>query len=284
MRIYSKILVLFKFLIISSVGLAQNSDSTSIKKHRHLTDRFIGNVGIFIPSKSIKIKANGESPNQEIDFGKTFKLSEQQSTLAANFIWRFSKNKKWSVGLEYFAVQSTKSTTLEEEITWEDVTYPVGVTAEAGFGIDLYRLFFGRVISSGDKHEFSGGIGIHGLDMNAFIEGQGYIDDDNINLDLERKSAKFLAPVPNIGLAYFYAPTTKWLFAARIDWFAISLDEFDGSLWNIAPSIKYQAFNNFGISAGYRYFSTKLDVNKDILNGSVKLEYHGPLLSINFNF
>lgn len=271
-------------LILPLHGHSQDNDSINQNKHRHLTDRFIAHIGVFLPSKSIKIKADGSTPNNEIDFGKTFNLSEQQTTFAANFIWRFSKNKKWSVGLEYFSVESNKSTTLDDEISWEDVTYPVGVTAEAGFGIDLYRLFFSRVISSGEKHEFSGGIGIHGLNMNAYIEGNGYVDDSDIDLDLERKSADFLAPVPNIGLAYFFAPSTKWILSARLDWFSLKVDDIDGSLWNFAPSVKYQIIDNMGVSLGYRYFQTKVDVNRDVLNGSIKLLYHGPILSLSTNF
>ncbi|MGY8933809.1 MAG: hypothetical protein ACKVIM_06500 [Flavobacteriales bacterium] len=36
------------------------------------------------------------------------------------------------------------------------------------------------------------------------------------------------APLPKLGAWYFYAPNPKWLLTTRVDWFAISIEEYSG--------------------------------------------------------
>ena len=60
-------------------------------------------MGFFVNSKAIVFNIDGSLSSSPIDFGKTLGLSKQESTFALSFNWRFSKNKKWSFGFEYFS-------------------------------------------------------------------------------------------------------------------------------------------------------------------------------------
>jgi len=63
------------------------------------------------------------------------------------------------------------------------VVYPVGGEASLGYSISLYRVFFGRVISRGQKHELGAGLGIHALNPKGFIEGNAFIDDQEAGFE-----------------------------------------------------------------------------------------------------
>ncbi len=260
---------------------SENKDNIEVKKNPILTSKIYFNGGLFLPSKSIKASLNGSSENDIIDFNDAFNFNQKETTFAANFIWRFAK--KWHLGAEYFGVKNSGSWAIEEEIEWEDVTYGVGATLDAGFRINMYRIFIGRVISSGQQHELGGGLGVHAMDIRTYIEGNGFVDGSSV-ISYERRTLDLTAPLPNIGFWYYYTPTEKWALTARVDWFGITVGDYSGSLWNIAPGVKYQILDNLGVGLNYRYFKTNLTVNKDNLNASLDLIFHGPLFTVSGNF
>jgi len=284
---FSLILLVFSQAIYSQKNDAeQNLATESKEQHPILSDRFIVNVGLFIPTKTFKLAIDGRSEDELIDFDEDFGFNKSESIFAGNFMWRFSKNKKWSLSVEYFGVKSNHEIELEGDIEWEDVTYPVGVNVDVGFRINIYRIFFGRSIIRKQNHELGGGLGVHAMDIRTYINGSAYVGDD-LNLTTERKSISVVAPVPNIGFWYYYTPNAKWALTARVDWFAITVGDYGGSLWNIAPGVKYQVFKNVGVGLNYRYIKTSFSVDKQVdgddFNGDLDLIFQGPLFTISAN-
>lgn len=286
--IMKKIFLFLIFLMILQVTFSQESEDSNIEetenfeKNPLLTSTFILKAGAFIPSKTIRLRVNGDTPNNIIDFNDSFDFNNRQTTAEFSFIWRFTKNKKWHLGVEYFSVKTSGEKSLEDDIEWEDVTYPVGVDVKVGFGLSLYRIFVGRVITAGDRHEFGGGLGIHGMDFNTFIEGQAYAGD--ITTSFERKSVAVIIPVPNLGFWFNYTPTSKWAVTARMDWFAININEYNGVLWNVSTGIKYQIIKNFGVSVNYKYFNATVKANKKNWDGRVDMSFSGPSFGVFGNF
>lgn len=250
------------------------------KKHQILTDRFHLEFGLYIPTKQLKVGANGSLPNLEIDFGDTFDFNDSELTFFGHMEWYFAK--KWKISVENFNIQNAKKIELEEDINWEDIVFKKGTSARGGFSINLYRVYVGRVISEGLKHQLGIGLGVHALNTSAFIEGEIAIDD--FEYEFQRRSVNGIIPLPNIGFWYFYAPNNKWAFIARLDWFSITIDEYSGSLSDIAPGIKYQIFKHFGIGIDYRYFFVNAKVNKSEWDGRLNLGFNGPVITLHTNF
>ncbi len=250
------------------------------EKHQILSDRFHFEIGLFVPSKKIKIGANGSVPNQDYDFGNSFHLNDNESTLFLHFEWYFTK--KWKFSVENFSIKNANKVELEEDIIWEDIVFKEGSSVRAGYGINLYRIYVGRTFSKGLKHEFGAGLGVHALNTNVFIEGNAVINNDEIKF--ERRNVSAIIPLPNIGLWYYYAPNSKWAFIARMDWFSLTIGEYSGSLYDIASGIKYQVFKNIGVGVDYRYFFVKAHVNNLDWNGEFNMGFNGPLISVHANF
>lgn len=264
--------------------ISQELDSAKVSKHPILEDRYYVNFGFFPTSKSVILDIDGNLPNNPIDFGQTLGLKRQENTFAIDFNWRFSKQKKWSFGFEYFSVNNTQTAVLEEEFKWRNTIYPIGVQVDSGFEIQLYRIFFGRVISMGNKHEFRGGIGLHTMNIKTFIQGKTYFGDLDIVLDTDKRKIDVIAPVPNIGFSYLYAPHIRWDLSAKVDWFSIAIGDYSGTLWNLAPSVSFKVKDYLGIGVGYRYFKAKFNINRKVWKGGADLLYQGPLFMISGNF
>ena len=258
---------------------------TDGEKNPVLTDKFLARAALFVPDRVVEVGAAGSidlDNSDEIDFGQTFDLEGTQNTLNLDFMWRFSKSGLWSVRGQYFRVSAAKEVDLEREIEWEDVTYQAGASVKGGYGLSLYRIFFGRAISTGQKHEFGGGLGIHGLNTNAFIEGEAFVDDASVGF--RRESVNAFLPLPNIGVWYTWAPTRKWSFSAAIDWFGIKVGEYSGGLWNLSPGVGFQAFKNIGFSVNYHYLNYYANVTQDKWNGSFDMTFRGPSFGVTANF
>ena len=257
-------------------------------KHPLLTDRFIIGAGWYFPNRDIKFGIEGNvtideiEDLEDIDFDKTLGLREGDNTFNFNFYWRFSKSKFWSVRFEYFKVGSTKNVTLDEEIEWEDITYPVGGAAEVSYGVSLYRVFFGRVISTGQKHELGGGLGIHGLNVKASVEGESFVG--NTSAGINRSDVEAFLPLPNIGIWYIWAPTDRWAFSANVDWFGIKIDSISGGLWNISPGVTFQIIRNLGVNLNYEFMTFNANIDETDFRGSFDLTFSGPSLRVIGNF
>jgi len=273
------------FFILSCPVLFSQEESDKIsqdegEKHPILSSKFQIQAGLFVPSKSVKIGADGSSPNDNINFSESFNLNDSQATLFFNFDWRFSK--KWKLGVEYFAINNAKKAELQEDIEFENIIFKKGTNIRAGFGIDMIRIYVGRSFSRGLKHEFGAGLGVHALNTSAFVEGDVLTSEGDISF--ERRSVNALVPLPNLGFWYYYTPTPKLALIARIDWFGITIGDYSGLLWNIAPSVKYQLFKHIGVGVAYRSFTLRANVNQSSWKGQFRMNFNGPLFTVNANF
>ena len=272
------------FLVTFGSAFSQQENN----KHPLLNDRFLIGAGWYFPNRDIKLGIEGNvsvediEDLEDVDFDETLGLKAGDNTFNLNFFWRFSGNKLWSVRGEYFKVGTTRNVTLDEEIEWEDVIYPVGGEAEVSYGISLYRVFFGRAISTGQKHELGGGLGIHGLNVKASVAGEAFIDDQSAGF--ERNEVSAFLPLPNIGFWYIWAPTDRWAFSANVDWFGIKIDSISGGLWNVSPGVTFQIIRNLGINLNYEFMNFNANIDETDFRGSFDLTFNGPSLRLVGNF
>jgi len=278
------ILTIVVFLVTFGSAFSQQEDD----KHPLLTDRFIIGAGWYFPARDVKLGVEGNisigeiEELEDIDIDRTLGLNEGDKTFNFNFLWRFSKNKFWSVRGDYFRVGTSRNVILDEEIEWDEITYPVGGEANVSYEIGLYRIFFRRAISTGQKHELGGGLGIHGLNFKASMEGEGFVGGTSAGF--ERSDISAFLPLPNIGFWYIWAPTDRWAFSASVDWFGIKIDNISGGLWNVSPGVTFQIIRNLGVNVNYQFLKFNVDINKDSFKGSFDLKFSGPALRILGNF
>ncbi len=275
-----KVILFFLMLfIVSNLSFSQKNDSINPV----LTDKFLINAGIFTPAKKVKFGfKSSDNPNGKniVDFDKTFKMSGLQSSFIFDIKWRFSTY--WSVNSSYFRIGNKKSIELQNDLEWNDITFKAGTGIEGSFAMSIYKIFFGRVISKGNKHELGGGLGIHAFVLNGYIKGQVLVNEDEYKYKKSNISATI--PLPNVGLWYIYAPFNKLSLTTRFDWFGITIDEYSGSLWNFNAGLNYRVLKNIGLNVSYKYLKVTANVNKRLWNGDFYMKFHGPVFTVSGNF
>ncbi len=276
-----------KYLLVLVVLISQFSFSQEEeKKHPLLTDRFVFVGGAFFPSKTLEFSVNGESIDYDFDLGAAFDLDNYQSTLNLGFQWRFAK--KWKLIANYYDISNVYKASLDEPVEWEDYIFDAEI--EFGAKVGVLRSLVGRSFSQGLKHEFGAGIGFHIMIISLYLEGQASLigEDDGIDTDFQSVSTNATAPLPDIGIWYYWTPNSRWALTADVDWLYIAFGNYKGGLWDITGGVQYQIVKFFGVGVNYRYFAVDLEVDQgdDSGNwqGGAKVTYNGPMVMVNFNF
>jgi hypothetical protein len=274
MRLYFSILFL---LVIFTILPTQAQEE---KLNPLNEDRFLVEAGVFTVSRSFKIRADGEFPNEEIDFNESFGLADTEPTYFLQFAWRFSK--RWTVSLQSFGVSASDGAVLEEDVEFEDITFEKGSFVEGGINFQLYRLYFERRVFMRPKHDITVGIGIHGMNIETFIEGE--VRTSEGNLEPDRRSVSALIPLPNVGFSYAWFPHHRWMLGADVDWFGLTIDQYSGGLWDVVPKVRFQIIDHFGVGMEYRFFAINAKVDTENWNGKLNLDFKGPSLTLYSNF
>lgn len=223
---------------------------------------------------------NLELISGEIDFERDLKLTNADNRASMQFRWRFGE--KWSLAGQYFGTHRSSSTTLERDISWEDVVYRAGVKVSGGFDYDVTRLLFGRTFFTGPKHEFGAGLGLHWMDLGATLKGEAFLDGESLGSIRKRVSGS--APLPNLGAWYAYSWNPRWMFKAGLDWLDASVGDYSGSLINMRAGVAYQPWRNAGFIAQYNFFNLNVDVSESDWRGDVNAKWDGPYLGLQFNW
>ncbi len=257
-------------MLVASPSHAQETSDI----HPWLSAKYSVDVGLYMPEREIALRVDGPLgtiQGNDIDFEESFGLSKRDDLFAMNFAWRFGE--KWELGAQYFKSDGERSAVLDEDVEWRDLVFGAGTGVTAGIDFTLVRAFFGRNFDSAEHHDFGVGLGLHYLEIEAFIEGQATINGQPAGFRRDSVSGK--APLPNIGAWYVRSLSDRWAVKLRADWFGASYDDYDGELINLSAGINYKVFEHVGLGVSYNYFKLDVGVDKQNWRGEVKTVYDG---------
>lgn len=269
--------LLIAALVFSAPLFAQSQSDV----HPWLVDDFVLSVGAFLPSKDFKIRVDGEIPGRDIDFDQKADVSDNETSASLVFRWKFGE--KWSVSGQYWGTEDDGEAVLTEDVTWRDYVLQAGSNVGAGVSTDIARVFFGReFFTDADHHEFGLGVGLHWLQIEVYLDGEFFVNDQSTGFRREQVSADL--PLPNIGGWYWYSFSPRWLLTTHLDWFSASIDQYSGSLWDAGVGINFQAWEHVGFGLDYKYFKIDADVEESNWYGKAEVTHDGPFLSATVNW
>lgn len=277
---------LVKFLVVTAlVAVVMPTPAAAqedVAIHPYLSSKFFASFGFFRPDQKIELSLDGSvnlpdpEPSPNLDFSETFGFSSSDRTGSAEFGWRFAK--KWMLRGQYFRVEDTSRVTLEEDVPWGEYVFNEGTSIGAGTDFQITRLFFGRTFGTTVNREFGAGLGIHALDISAYVNGNATVDGVDVGFRQERASIN--GPLPNIGAWYMQAFSERWAVTVRVDWLQATVGDYDGGIVNAAASIGYAFGDHFGMGLAYNYFKIDVKVNDSDWSGRIKSRFNGPFLSL----
>ena len=241
-----------------------------------LDDRFEIALGTFGIDSQPTIELNGSAGSARVDFDKEIGGGDSfRARVDAQ--WRFAERHK--VQFAAFGLNRSKERRIEQEIDWGDVTYPVD--ADVKFESDFYVIegVYDYSFVQRDTWELGASIGLHWTHLEASLKASGTSSSGSLS-----ESASVDAPLPVIGLRGLWSLSHDFWFAGSAQFFALSINEYDGNLQDYRAFVTWQPRKWLGVGVGYERFKVDVDVDKSDFNGSLDWTYDGPMIFYNASF
>ena len=177
----------------------------------------------------------------------------------------------------------SNSTTFDEDIEWGGDIYPVSAKIDAEFEFSVIEVAYEYAFLKRDRYELDASIGLHYTSLEASLKAKAETSGGTLTGDISN-SASVDLPLPVIGLRGMWDLTHNFWLDATAQYFALSIDEYDGNLQDYRVLVTWQPKKWLGIGLGYNAFSVDVDVEKDKFNGSLDWNYSGPMLFYSASF
>jgi len=237
-----------------------------------LTDSFQASLGTFVITSEPTVQLNGETLNgSRVDFDKVLGGGDAQRFRFDGF-WRFADRHKFK--LIAFAMNRDSEKTIDEEIIWDDEVFPVNANVKAEFNFSVIEGAYEYAFWKTDTYEIDGSIGLHWTSLESSLKAKSTSTGESIDVG---NDASVDLPLPVLGLRGMWKLPHNFYIDATAQFFALSIDEYDGNLQDYRVMAMWQPNKWLGLGLGYNQFTVDVDVEKDSFNGSLDWEYSGPM-------
>ncbi len=245
-------------------------------------ERFLFVGGVFLPAIDTSVRvdnANTGGIGDEINLEDDLGFDDTQTTFYGNFTWRFFPRHRLGVG--YFRFKDDTTATAQRNLEIGDEIFPVGASLSSEFEFEIFPIYDSYSFIKREKMEFGGSVGLHWYRIDFMVGGSLSLG----NLDADAQvTAKANAPLPLLGLSFRYNFTPKWTASIQGEAFALSIDDFDGNLVNLAARTQYWFFNHFGAGLALNWFRLDVEVDSSDWRGELEYKYWGPQIYITARF
>lgn len=237
-------------------------------------------AGVFLVDTDTTVRVDGHDGTigNEVDFKHDFGFKDSDRFRLDGY-WRFFKRHKLRV--MYFDNSSDAERTISRDIHFGDNVFPLNASVKASVDTQIIEVAYEYSLWRSDSFELAGTIGLHNLRVTMALSAAA--SSTGLGTDL-RSTAEGNGPLPVIGMRFIWALNNQFYFDGLAQFFALKIDNYDGSLSDYKLDFVWKPIKNFGVGVGYNQFTTRLDVTSDKFNGKLKFDYGGPLLFVNVSF
>lgn len=182
-------------------------------------------------------------------------LDKNETSAIAGFTFNFAE--RWNLRFDYFGYHDEALRTIGRQISFANVSFPIGASVSTSLDMDLYVLNLAYNIVHTQKARFGLGLGVHGINFDMKLSGRAFIG--NLSVPVGEGQEDFIAPIPNVWAHGAYALTDSIIFKYGGGWMSAGYDEYDGKLLLANAALEYWPFQNAGFGLGYHYITADID-------------------------
>jgi hypothetical protein len=240
-------------------------------------------LGTFIINQNTTVRLDGQTtgqfqPGTSVDWEDTFGGGDV-SRVRLDGYWRFADRHK--VRMMWFNASRSASETIDKDIIWNGETFPANakVTGESKFNI--VALAYEYAFMRRDNFELTGTAGVHYTDLSLTLAAN--VNDGEITRRIKEEGSVGL-PLPLFGGRALWRMGGDFWLDASAQWFGLSIDQYDGSIWDLKLDAIWQPSKWVGIGVGYNSFKIDVNANTDKFDGKLNWEYSGPRIFYTVHF
>lgn len=238
-------------------------------------------VGTFANSTALDIRLDPSTrlPGTEIDWDQRFGL-ENSKRFRMDGVWRFSPEHH--LRLMYTDYSQTDRATLDSEVQWGDDTFPVNAQVTGTLGFEVIEAAYEYAFVSTERAEVTGSVGLHYTTLEARLSAT--VTSPTTGARTVGGPRSVDAPLPVVGARGMWRIGERFYLDAQAQYFALSIADIKGSLYNYRAALVWQATRRVGLGVGYDTFGVDVDLRKDDFRGKVDWVYRGPQAFVSVAF
>jgi hypothetical protein len=226
-------------------------------------------------------KAAGITFNAE----QLFDLDSSLTVFRVDAMYRPGKSLRHQVDFTYASYHRDGSATLNEEITINGNTYPVGAKVESLFNFDIIRGTYSYALLQDERMRIALGLGVYAVPLEYGLEvkttsGRSSVDGADTTL-----------PLPAIALRGEFQLIPKLFLNANVDAMYLEISDFKGSLLDVGIALEYRPWKHVGFGLGYSSMAVSVEAEGDSSKypgadfvGGVDVRFSGLMLYGKFSF
>jgi outer membrane scaffolding protein for murein synthesis (MipA/OmpV family) len=232
-------------------------------------------VAAFSDSIDTKIVHEGDQafPGSEIDLEETLGLSDKQTIMQVDAIFRIGDFHRIEIG--YFDVARSGVATLQDPIISGDELFAAGTTVNSRAETKILRLSYAYSLINDVQKELGLMAGVHysRFTTEIFAPETG-----------QRDATDATVPLPVIGAHGSIAIGRQASLGARLQFFRMDFDRYKGLMNYASLELQRRFGETFSAGLAYNYIAMNLDSRDDDLMGAIQVRHHGPVVFVSVEF
>ncbi len=244
--------------------------------------RFSLGLGAAIVRFDTKVKFTDKQSGNSVFLDPEGNLDLPDTPSVTTIYGSYNFNQKHSIGFSYFSV-NRESSVFSIDKTFEDIRV-VG-DATMSDATKFYRLEYGYTLFNDDRSRIKLLAGIYSLDLEYVFEAEGDITEDGVTTPgsvLERASV--FAPLPLIGLDFWFSFTPEWSMATTVGFVAGKYGDVSAVVVQAGFNAQYKFSRHIGGVIGLTSFTADIDIENSSEKQEISYAYDGLFVGMHFVF
>ncbi len=238
-------------------------------------DRFSFTVGSFYETTDadFRLDASTNHMGTPIKLEKELGLDDSGQLLRLGVEWRPFERHQFSAG--YYELSRNGRRTLDRDIEFGDVVFPVNASLESESDFQLAELLYTFWAVKKPRGGLGLSLGVAGVSVEAHLKAQVTVPNGGGTVSRDKRASTDL-PVPLLGIEGRYALGTRWLLAGDVRVLpSVEIGDYQASALLYGARLEYRFSRHFGLGAAWNSFNIDADVDKDKLHGSLDFTIEG---------
>ena len=262
----------------ANIGLAYNVNLFQPREYefaRQGEPKFELRVGAFhdlIDSKVARDTSDG-IPGFETDIEEFLGAADEKTVLQMDAVLRLGHYHRLEFG--YFELTRNGSVTLSNALSFGDELFLAGTTIDSRIDASIFRAGYAYSLIRDAQKELGIMAGIHfsNFETNISAAATGQTETSDAG-----------TPLPVIGVHGSVFIGEKTTIGAKLQFFRMDFDRYEGSLNYGTLDIERRFTERFSVGLGYNYYRMNLSSSDSDVNGYLKLRHHGPVIFLTAGF
>lgn len=275
---------LFTVILLSIFVVSTAHSNAETDQELYKSNKFAIGIGAAIVKFDTKLKFTDKTRStfNSIFIDPEGNLDLPETSSVTTFYGAWNINPRHSIGFSYFSV-NRESSVFNIDETLEDVR--IEGDAKLSDATNFYRLSYGYTLFNDYRSKIKLNAGVYGLDLKYVFEAEGQItqEGDTISGSINEE-AKVFAPLPLIGLDFWYSFTPRWGINTKVALVAGSYEDVSASVLQTSLNAQYRFTDHVGLIFGLAYFDADVVIEDNIDKKEIAYGYDGGFIGMHFMF